>query len=199
VTSNKHRATQDAAAAALAIGQSSLTVTPVQIVRLMAAVANGGGLVTPYVAAELANPPTADGNGDTVQADQGGVSPSESNSQVNHPPPQPILGLDPKRLATLRRGLRQVVTDSEGTAHGAFHATGIEVAGKTGTAEIGGGKAEHAWFAGYAPADAPRVAFVVVLERAGEAAVTAAPAAARLVEKLQSLGYFAPSPSPSVR
>jgi len=66
------------------------------------------------------------------------------------------------------------------------------LAGKTGTAETGGGLAEHAWFAGYVPAEAPQLAFVVVLEHAGDASATAAPAAAHLVEKLQSLGYLTP-------
>ena len=103
-----------------------------------------------------------------------------------------FLGSIPSGWRFSAAGLRQVVTDSEGTAHGAFHLASVEVAGKTGTAETGGGQVEHAWFAGYAPADAPKVAFVVVLEHAGEAAITAAPAAAKLVEKLQSLGYFSP-------
>lgn len=161
----------------MAIGQSSLTVTPLQIVRLMAAVANGGNLVTPHVAESTTTSP---------------APLNDANLPLDFPPPQPIPGLDPKRLAILRRGLRQVVTDSEGTAHGAFHLASVEVAGKTGTAETGGGQLEHAWFAGYAPADAPKVAFVVVLEHAGEASITAAPAAAKLVEKLRSLGYFSP-------
>jgi penicillin-binding protein 2 len=175
VASHQRHTAQDAAAAALAIGQSSLTVTPLQIVRLMAAVANGGKLVTPHVAASTTTNP---------------APLNEPNSPLVFPPPEPIPGLDPERLAILRHGLRQVVTDPEGTAHGAFYLASVEVAGKTGTAETGGGQLEHAWFAGYAPADAPKVAFVVVLEHAGEAAITAAPAAAKLVEKLQSLGYF---------
>ena len=93
---------------------------------------------------------------------------------------------------TSREGLRRVATDPEGTGYEAFHALGVDVAGKTGTAETGGNAPEHAWFAGYAPADAPQLAFVVVLEHAGDASATAAPAAARLVEKLQSAGYFGP-------
>ena len=152
----------------LAIGQGALTVTPLQVVRMMAAVANGGQLVTPHVVADAAGGSTTDDG------------------------PRPIRSLDPTRLAVLREGLRRVTTNHEGTGYEAFHALGLEVAGKTGTAETGSSAPEHAWFAGYAPADAPKLAFVVVLEHAGDASATAAPAAARLVEKLQSAGCFGP-------
>ena len=82
-----------------------------------------------------------------------------------------------------------MVADETGTAH-AIEVEGIEIAGKTGTAECGPGQADHAWFAGYAPAAAPCVAFVIVLEHAGTASAIAVPVARRLVESLQSRGYL---------
>ncbi|HVW03159.1 MAG TPA: penicillin-binding transpeptidase domain-containing protein, partial [Planctomycetaceae bacterium] len=55
------------------------------------------------------------------------------------------------------------------------------IAGKTGTAEVGG-KPDHAWFAGYVPADRPRYAFVVVLEHSGSGGKAAGPVARDLVK-----------------
>ena len=66
----------------------------------------------------------------------------------------------------------------------------IEVAGKTGTAETGTDQGDHAWFAGYAPAGDPKLAFVVALEHAGDAAEAAGPVAKRLVLAMQELGYL---------
>ena len=75
----------------------------------------------------------------------------------------------------------------------------MAIAGKTGTAEVGGHRAEHSWFAGYAPADQPEVAIVVVLEHAGEAATSAGPVVQRLVMRMNELGYFSDSKSPDRR
>ena len=157
-------------------------MTPLQIVRMMAAVANGGQLVTPHVvdrlglaATDSADPP------DEQQFDA---------AQIDFPPPRPIPSLDPRKLETIREGLRRVVADPKGTGHATVALDGIAIAGKTGTAEAGDGGGDHAWFAGYVPADAPRVAFVVVLEHAGDAAATAGPVAKQLVERLSEMGYL---------
>jgi cell division protein FtsI/penicillin-binding protein 2 len=83
------------------------------------------------------------------------------------------------------------VSDPKGTGHATIALDGLDIAGKTGTAELGDGSADHAWFAGYAPVEAPRVAFVIVLEHAGDAAATAGPVAKRLVEQLRESGYVA--------
>ncbi len=160
----------DAATAAdtqsTAIGQGSLTVTPLQVIRMTAAVANGGRLVTPHFV-----------------------------SREQTPAPQPIPGLSSHTLAQIRAGLRRVVSDREGTAHATVHLETIAVAGKTGTAETGRGEtgtdgADHAWFAGYVPADRPKLALVVVLEHAGNAATTAGPVAKRMVMQMQQLGLL---------
>ena len=66
----------------------------------------------------------------------------------------------------------------------------MAVAGKTGTAETGERSADHAWFAGYAPADAPRVAFAVALEHRGSADRAAA-LAKELVQGLEAFGLLA--------
>lgn len=143
---------------ALAIGQGALTATPLQVVRLMAAIANGGRLVTPHVAERAASP--------------------------SHE-----IGLSDRTLTAVRRGLRMVVNDPRGTAYATARLADLEIAGKTGTAE-NGTASDHAWFAGYAPAERPRWAFVVVIEYGGGGAETAGPVARRIVERMHALGYF---------
>ncbi len=147
---------------------------------MMAAIANGGRLVTPHIAARVA---MFDLILDEAAAD--GDFPDISIS-----PPQSIPGLDPAKLEVVRQGLKQVMSDPKGTGHSTIALEGLDIAGKTGTAETGDGSADHAWFAGYAPAEAPRVAFVIVLEHAGDAAATAGPVAKRLVEQVRELGYL---------
>jgi len=166
---------------ALAIGQGSLQVTPLGVARMMAAVANGGLLVTPHLVSGLGLPELGDG-----QATQ-----ELSDDPIRVPPPRPIPGLGVSTLATIREGLTRVVADPSGTAHGTVHLDAIQIAGKTGTAQTGKGRADHAWFAGYVPADEPKLALVVVLEHAGDAAEAAGPVAKRLVRQMLGLGYFA--------
>ena len=149
----------------LAIGQGTLTTTPLQIVRMMAAVANGGKLVRPHVVERSAD----------VQ-DKNKVS--------------AIAGLHDSTLKILRAGLGRVVSDANGTARRTVWLESVKIAGKTGTAQTGGGREDHSWFAGYAPADAPRVAFVVALEHAGSGAEAAGPVARRIVQRMHQLGYF---------
>jgi len=161
----------------LAIGQGSLTATPLQIVRLMAAVANGGQLLIPRVLENRCQTP---------------FSPVEDPTDESWPEKKvpDAISLRPKTLATVRDGLRRVVADPEGTAHGTVYLDAMAVAGKTGTAETGGGRAAHAWFAGYVPAERPKLAFVVVLEHAGSGATAAGPVAQRLVLRMQELGML---------
>ncbi len=151
----------------IAIGQSTITATPLQMVRVVAAIANGGRLVTPHLAARIEDVP-----------------------ESTFPSPRPIPGLDDRIVSAIRSGLRQAVSDSEGTAHATVGLASVTIAGKTGTAETGRGQPEHAWFAGYVPADQPRVAFVVVIEHAGNADTAAGPVAQHLVERMVKLGYF---------
>ena len=89
-------------------------------------------------------------------------------------------------------GCERVVDDPEGTGYHSVRLASIAIAGKTGTAETGGGQEDHAWFAGYVPADSPRYAFVVVLEHGGSGAHDAGPLARGLVERMRQLGYFGP-------
>jgi penicillin-binding protein 2 len=165
----------------MAIGQGSLTATPLQVVRMMAAVANGGRLVVPHV----------------VERDRGAEARgqgSEFRGQVRVGTPVPSPGseipLSPRTLRVVRDGLRRVVADAKGTAHATVYLESIAIAGKTGTAEAGEDRASHAWLAGYVPADDPKLALVVVLEHAGDAATAAGPLVKRLVLRMDQLGML---------
>lgn len=163
----------------LAIGQSSLTVTPLQVARLMAAVANEGTLITPYLVAAT-----------------GSLAVTIPTWAENNPPPgaqpepTPIEGLRPETLAAIRAGLYRVVHDPHGTGYHSVRLAEVPIAGKTGTAEVGGGQPDHAWFAGYVPADQPRYAIVVVLEHGGSGSRAAGPVARELVRSMLESGLI---------
>ncbi|MBS0210208.1 MAG: hypothetical protein JSS27_14770 [Planctomycetes bacterium] len=178
------RGEERAMAQAVAIGQGTLTATPLQMATLVAAVANGGRRVRPHLLRGIT--PTS--------LDPGGASDAELAASAALDAAvgagEPIERLSPAMLAEVRRGLQRVVADPDGTAHRTVYFDEVSIAGKTGTAETGGGRADHAWFAGYAPAERPRVALVVVLEHGGGAAEVAGPVVKKLVQRMDRLGYF---------
>lgn len=156
----------------LAIGQGDLLVTPLQMTRLYAAIANGGKLVTPHLLMDVENP-------------TGAVVPTPAPSA-----PQPIQGLDPATLRIVRQGLYEGTHLSFGTSYGVFGDFPVPIAGKTGTAEkvvtLPGyrGKQDQSWWCGYGPTTpTPTLAVCVVIENAGHGGTAAAPAAARVFEK----------------
>jgi len=148
----------------MGIGQGFLTATPIQMVRVTAAVANGGKLLHPRVVREV-----RDAKGSIIKANEPNI---ESQIEVSA-----------GNFAIMREAMTQAVT--WGTAKdGAVR--GVQVAGKTGTAEFGqrfanGQYETHAWFSGFAPADDPQVAVTVFLER-GVGATHAAPLASKILD-----------------
>jgi len=145
------------------IGQGDVEVTPLQIARLYALIANGGSLVTPYIGASVV------GQDGTVR-------------ETFEAAPGERVPVDPYVLAAIRRGLEGAVQDPDGTAYAAFSGFPIPVAGKTGTAEKKG-KRDFAWFAGYAPATNPELVVVCVIEQGGFGGETAAPAVRQVMAK----------------
>jgi penicillin-binding protein 2 len=97
-------------------------------------------------------------------------------------------------LGVIKNSLYRVTSASHGTAYRAFDGLEIAVAGKTGTAESGQ-EEPHAWFAAYAPAEAPEIAVVAIVEHSGEGSSFAAPLVRKVVE-----AYFGvqPEPTPTV-
>lgn len=156
----------------LAIGQSRLTVTPIQVARMMAAIANGGYLVTPRV------------------ADDSNFADDSATYVWSQKPRRRIRGLSDETLAEIRRGLFSAVNDPGGTGFKTVRLDEVAIAGKTGTAEVGSDRPDHAWFAGYVPANRPRFAFVVMLEHGGAGGAAAGPIARRLVQAMQNHGLL---------
>jgi penicillin-binding protein 2 len=156
----------------LAIGQSELQVTPLQVVTMLAAVGNGGTLYRPHVV-------------ETIASDL------SSPEWTFEPEAVAELPVNASNLAVIQDSLYKVTSASYGTAFAAFEGLEVSVAGKTGTAESGQQK-PHAWFAGYAPADNAEIAIAVVVEYSGEGAVYAAPLFRKVVE-----AYFDIQPEPT--
>ncbi|WP_417386639.1 penicillin-binding transpeptidase domain-containing protein [Gimesia sp.] len=161
----------------IAIGQSRLTVTPLQIARLMAVVANNGELVVPHLAYSIV--PSAESTNTTRQI-------------LSHPQ-RYVSGIHPDTLERVREGLVDVVANPHGTGYKTVRMKEISIAGKTGTAETGGGKNDHAWFAGFVPANQPKYAFAVVIEHGGSGSRVAGPVAQKLVRAMLETGLLQPA------
>lgn len=142
------------------IGQGYMLATPLQLAVMTARVASGR-LVEPNL-----------------------IRYSNRPRSVNFPP----LGLDARKLATVRAALKAVVNEPSGTGHNAQLPGGLPlVAGKTGTSQVHAASAEvaqdalpwhhrdHALFVGYVPADRPRYAVSAVVEHGGTGGTVAAP------------------------
>jgi penicillin-binding protein 2 len=155
----------------LAIGQGDLLVTPLQMTRFYAAIANGGKLVTPHVLLNVENP-----NGTIVP-----TTPPAA--------PRPIPGLDPKYLKVVRQGLFEGTHESFGTSYGVFGNFPYPIAGKTGTAQktvtLPGftGERDQSWWCGYGPANDPKLVVCAVIENGGHGGTAAAPAAEKVFAK----------------
>ena len=147
----------------LAIGQGYLLVTPLQMARLSAAVANGGYLVKPYLIKKI-------------------------NNQEETKAKRKKIAVSPQSLAALKEGMVEVVAQAYGTGHRA-RVRGISLAGKTGTAETDSGTS-HAWFIGFAPLEKPKVAFCVLLEHGGRGGDRPADMVKQIIKYLEQIEYL---------
>ncbi len=161
----------------MAIGQSRLTVTPLQIARLMAVVANDGEMVVPHLAHSVV--PSAES--------------STTTRQMISYPRRYVSGIHPGTLERVREGLIEVVAHPRGTGYKTVRLKEVTIAGKTGTAENGGGKNDHAWFAGFVPAQRPKYAFAVVIEHGGSGSRVAGPVAQKLVRAMLDTSVLQPT------
>ena len=145
----------------LAIGQGEVGVSPLQMTRYAAALANGGIVYRPHAVEFIRN--------------------NESNKvePIHHD--STLVGLSPLVVGLIREGMQRVVQAPGGTG-GMARIQGVISAGKTGTAENPHGK-DHAWYIGFAPFDNPRIAVAVMLENSGFGGAKAAPLAGLVVEK----------------
>jgi penicillin-binding protein 2 len=158
----------------MGIGQGYVLTTPLQIARMMAAVANGGTLVTPHVVTEIRG---LDGKVIARIA----------------PPAAGRVDVTSRTMQILHTGLEAVVTRGTGEA---LQMPGFTAAGKTGTAEAAHGK-PYAWFAAYAPVDHPRLVVVAMVENAGFGAENALPVVKQVFQAAFGIGVAAPPVAPA--
>ncbi len=149
----------------MAIGQDKLAVTPMQMAMVVAAVANGGKLMAPHLTDRIVDP-----DGRTVTR----IRPRVWSTPIS-----------PRTAAEVNQMMRTVVESGTGTA---VQLPGIQVAGKTGTAEIGSPAANltQPSFVAFAPADNPRIAIAVMVDRSqgGFGGTVAAPIARAVLQSL---------------
>ena len=145
------------------IGQGYLLTTPVQVMEMMSVIANNGFIVRPHLVRKI----------------------GDISIQVDKPK---YLALNPGTINAIRHGLYEVVNAVEGTGKRA-KVEGVIVAGKTGTAENPSGRT-HAWFAGFAPYNNPKVCLVVFLEHGGKGGLGAAETARGIFEEAMKKGYL---------
>jgi penicillin-binding protein 2 len=161
----------------VSIGQGFNLWTPIQLAQVYGAIGIGGERYRPYVV-------------DRIEDPYGRVLWRTEPERLGQ------VAVSEASLAKIRAGLRGVVHDPRGTGSAMRGlAGGIEAAGKTGTAqvvalgdvipedhEVAEHHRDHAWFATYVPAEAPRIAVAVLVEHGGHGASAAAPVARKIVE-----------------
>lgn len=142
------------------IGQYKVTVTPFEMALVASTIANGGTMMKPY----LVNSVT-DSYGDVISTTKPSV--------LANP-------IDPEIAEKVKEMMVDVVKRGTG---GNCRIAGIEVAGKTGTAEVGKNVQAHSWFIAFAPADNPKIAVAVIVENEETIKEKAASVAKQVIEE----------------
>jgi penicillin-binding protein 2 len=159
----------------LAIGQGFNLVTPLQMADFISSVANGGKRYRPLLVKKI-------------------VDQKERMVKEGNPELVGNLPIKPRNLDIVKQGLWQVVNSGGGTAS-AIRMKTVEIAGKTGTAQVisrsrgddetAAGPAHlkpHAWFVAYAPAESPKIAVAVIVEHGEHGSSAAAPIARDIIK-----------------
>jgi penicillin-binding protein 2 len=157
----------------ISIGQEKVAVTPLQIAAMVSAVANGGTLYWPRLVTRI-DPASPDEAAQTFPA--GRV--------------RDTLGVSQRTLGIIHDAMLADVESPEGTGHSAG-VPGLQIGGKTGTAEVEkNGHIEKAfkitWFASFAPVESPRYAVVVMVVSGASGGLTCAPIAHYVYEAIQA-------------
>lgn len=141
------------------IGQHQVTATPMQMLLAVSAIANGGTIMKPYLVKSI-----TDSYGNTVES---------RKSQILS---QPV-----KKETADTVGAMMVDVVKRGTGKNA-RISGVSVAGKTGTAEVGQNVLPHSWFVAFAPAEDPVIAISVIVENGETGGGKAASVAKKVIE-----------------
>jgi len=144
----------------LGIGQGLISASPLQIAQMTSSIANGGYKITPHLVKATQLP---DGTINYRKAEH-----------------TKIEWVKDIYLETVKKGMRRVVLEGGGRYYA--NIPGIEVAGKTGTAQNPLGQ-DHGWFTSFAPIDDPKIVVTVFLENSGFGSISAAPIASLVIEK----------------
>lgn len=183
------------------VGQGYVLVTPLQVLLSAATIANDGTLMQPTILHRV-----FDGEGNEIQ----GFTPKPKWNITQDPvieifaptasisnscqPTGELKSVDPQVIQIVQNGMRQTITDPEGTLHDEFATVNIAAAGKTGTAEycdtvadqkglcIPGRWPTHAWTVAYAPFEDPEIAVVAFVYNGGEGAKIAGPIVRQFIE-----------------
>ena len=147
----------------LAVGQGDLEADPLQMAVAYAALGNGGTVVTPHL-------------GDDVETATGRIL------QEIRPASRRHLDISPTTRDTIMSGLTRAAMEPGGTSYPVFGHFPFDVAGKTGTAQRPN-QADQSWYIVLAPAKHPQIVVAVTIERGGFGVDTAAPVAARILER----------------
>jgi peptidoglycan glycosyltransferase len=162
----------DVELASAAFGQAAVSVTPLQMALLAATIANGGIVPQPYVVRDLRSHAATPTDGPTeivLEAYGAGRGNPAVSSQVADQVRQVMIDAVSGPIGKLYAGAGAVTR---------FGISGVETAGKTGTAERGPGLKPHSWFIGFAPAQEgaiPSIAIAVIVEGGGSGSGHAAP------------------------
>jgi penicillin-binding protein 2 len=141
----------------LSIGQGDLSVTPIGMHTAISAISNNGNLCVPHLVS---------------------VSVDNKNFQCKD------LEIEKTNIELVKEGMRKACT-SGGTGYTFFDfkgKTGIDVACKTGTAQIGSAEKTHAWFTAFAPVEKPEIVVTVLVEEGGEGSKVAGPIARQIFD-----------------
>lgn len=136
-----------------------MLITPIHAASIAAIIANDGVLMPPYTLSEI-----IDMNGNSVK-----ISKSIKGERI----------IDSDKAKVIKDMMSNVVKSGTGKR---AKLSGIDVAGKTGTAENPHGK-PHSWFIGFAPAEDPQIAIAVIIENGGSGGSNAAPIAGKVIKK----------------
>ncbi len=143
----------------LAIGQGELSVTPIQMANMTAAIANRGSYITPHILKNVEN------------TDANPVSRTKHETTIDSVWFEPVI-----------EGMYRVVNGPDGGTARLAEVPGLEICGKTGTAENPHGD-DHSVFIAFAPREDPQIAISVYVENAGFGSAMAAPIASLIIEK----------------
>ncbi len=148
-----------------AIGQSDNAYTPIQLANYISTIANGGTLNKVSIIKKVTNEETSQ---DVSMSE---IEEYTSNyTGVNFETKK--TSIDPSYINAIKEGMRAVTNDMGGTSYSLFKDSQIEVAGKTGTSQLGNGS-NNGIFVGFAPYDDPEIAVVAIIENGAEGTYTA--------------------------